>query len=162
MIEIDDTDLERVVKAFRSMSKEQKAGMRRGIKRFDPLVKAYLGARARDPVQRALAKSAKVGAVKDGMVVRVGTSGKWGSSPGVTLRELARPWEFGGRQQRYEQYVSRRKGTRSFVVNRRTQRQIPPRNPTGYFVYPAIAEAVPELASMWVGALYLPLRKEFG
>lgn len=42
-----------------------------------------------------------------------------------------------------------RKG-RAYTVRRRTQRQFKARNRTGYVVYPAAAEAIPRLASLWV------------
>jgi hypothetical protein len=41
------------------------------------------------------------------------------------------------------------RGTR-FPVKRHTRRQLRPRNPKGYVVYPAAAEAIPRIASLWV------------
>lgn len=57
---------------------------------------------------------------------------------GVPDREERRPYE------------ARSKHGRSFTVNRRTRRQLRDRNRNGYVVYPAAADAIPRIASLWV------------
>jgi len=58
--------------------------------------------------------------------------------------------EFGANRDRQRNYTGRRGGTTFPVKGRHTARQLRTRNPKGYVVYPAAADIIPRLASLWV------------
>ena len=161
MISFEDRELAAVVALFKGASKEQKAGIRKGLRKFEPLIQGKLRSFAKTPEQQAMANSASFSATNKGVRLKVGSRGTWGNSPGAKLSVLVRPYEFGGYPQRYVQYLSRRGGN-GFRVDRRTQRQLPKRNTSGWFVYPSVAESVPELTSAWLGYTVDVYRERFG
>lgn len=58
--------------------------------------------------------------------------------------------EFGAERDELVTYEARSRKGRTFAVKRHTRRQLRPRKRTGYVVYPAAADAIPRLASLWV------------
>jgi hypothetical protein len=58
--------------------------------------------------------------------------------------------EFGAEQGATSRYEATSIKGRRFTVERRTRAQLRPVKRTGYVVYPAAAEAIPRLASLWV------------
>lgn len=58
--------------------------------------------------------------------------------------------EFGADHDKVLRYSARNKRGTVYDVRRRTQTQFKPRKPTGYVIYPAAAEAIPRIASLWV------------
>lgn len=76
-------------------------------------------------------------------------------SGGGTPAELGRPYEVGsGRRGAYTRYnrKARGKGTGK-PVTRRTSRQLPTANRSGYVVFPAVAQAIPRIIGTWVKGL---------
>lgn len=67
---------------------------------------------------------------------------------GLVPAESWRAFEFGARRNVRETYRGRRGSTR-FDVTRRTRRQLPPVTKGGRVLYPAVADALPRVASLW-------------
>src|SRR4029079_3295946 len=99
---------------FKNADRETQKAIRKATTTVAPLLRDAALRRAHDPVSRKIAASGKVTPSRKGLKAVFGASGKHGSA---RLSELARPWEFGGNQQRFDTY--RRKGAK---VTRRTQR----------------------------------------
>jgi hypothetical protein len=69
---------------------------------------------------------------------------------GVKSNAMYGAWEFAGRKKGKTRYVTRSPKGKRYIVNRATQNQIPPRQNTGYAVYPQFAEFAPRVVSRWV------------
>ncbi|WIB68802.1 hypothetical protein DEI93_07170 [Curtobacterium sp. MCBD17_035] len=68
---------------------------------------------------------------------------------GGTPAALAHATEFGANRAEERTYERRTRSGRMATVRRHTQRQFKPVNRGGYVVYPAAAQAIPRLASLW-------------
>ncbi len=73
--------------------------------------------------------------------------------PGVKSRDSYGAWEFAGRSAKPKRYVTRSPKGKRYIVNRRTQNQMPPRQDTGYAVYPQVAEFGPRVVAYWVQSI---------
>lgn len=105
---------------------------------------------------RAHARDRMSSRIADSGVARVNQKGVVAVFGAGKMVKVARPYEFGtARPDAWSKgYVGRTPGGRGYPVpRRRTQRQIPPRNEEGRFVYPAMADVTPDLASRWVRAV---------
>lgn len=72
-------------------------------------------------------------------------------SGGLDPKQEYHEVEFGAvDREAYRRYEATSSRGRPYTVNRRTKRQLRARNRKGYVVYPAAAEAIPRLASLWV------------
>lgn len=72
-------------------------------------------------------------------------------SGGGVISDLARPEEFGsGRRANYTRYNRRSPKGTTHTVTRRASRQLPPAKRSGWVVYRAVAETVPQVIGMWV------------
>lgn len=137
---------------FRRSDKQLQAAMRRAVTReVNPWLQSAIrrkgGAMAQD------APIAGTARVRTGLspAVVVG-SGKRLSGGGSTA-DLVRVYEFGGFREAVNTYrATSRKGL-SHRVTRHTQRQIPWRNESGRFVYPAVAETAPMLVRAWADVI---------
>ena len=159
MIEFKTKDLDNLIAFWSTLDTKQKAEVRKATQRYTPRLKRLMALQSTHPVHQKILKTTRITSNAKGLNVRVGGSGRLGS---WHMRDVVRQYEFGtNNRETYVEYLSRRKGT-GFEVRRRTKRQMPARKRTGWMVYPAVAEAGPELASWWLGALYDPLRKRFG
>lgn len=58
--------------------------------------------------------------------------------------------EFGGDPDVRRKVETRSRAGRAYTATRHTQRQLRPRNRTGYVVFPAVADSVPRLMSLWL------------
>lgn len=85
---------------------------------------------------------------------------------GVRSRDMYGAWEFAGRGKGRQRYVTTSPKGRRYIVNRRTQEQIPVRQDTGYAVYPVFADFAPRVVARWVQSIvwtyYQELRKATG
>ncbi|RJT89815.1 hypothetical protein D6T64_05630 [Cryobacterium melibiosiphilum] len=71
-------------------------------------------------------------------------------SGGLPVSEGAPVAEFGTKQDKKTTYARKSKGGGSHQVTRRTRHAFKPLNRKGYVVYPAAAEMIPRIASLWV------------
>ena len=98
---------------------------------------------------RVLADTARV-QVSDRNVMlqsaRVGRSLAGGAKP----KELAKPVEFGTARDRRRNVTQRSRAGRQYTYKRQTQRQFRPFNKSGYVVFPAAANIIPRITSLWV------------
>ena len=137
---------------MRRADKDLQKLMRREITReVNPWLKSAIRSSAADAPSRKIAGTARVRSGQRPAVV-VGSAKKF--SGGESTAALAAVYEFGG-QQNYRRGYARRNpggGGRHKVV-RHTQRQIPRRERSGRFIYPAVADAAPMLVGAWVGAI---------
>lgn len=76
---------------------------------------------------------------------RIGKPLKGGLDPKVDYHVI----EFGADRDQKTTYEARSSRGRSFTVTRRTRAQLRARQPKGHVVYPAAAETIPRLASLW-------------
>lgn len=97
----------------------------------------------------AFAKTARVAVTDRGVNLQSARIGK-PLSGGLNPRTQWHALEFGGSPDtRRPVDMTSRKGKRYTAV-RRTQAQLRPRRRNGYVVYPAVAEAVPRVLSLWL------------
>lgn len=98
---------------------------------------------------RVLADTARV-QVSDRNVMlqsaRVGRSLAGGAKP----KDLARPVEFGTAGNRKRSVTQRSRNGNSYTYTRQTQKQFRPFKKSGYAVFPAAANIIPRIASLWV------------
>ncbi len=143
-------ELEAVVLLFKRAPAEIKRGIRQESRAWAPSIVAAAKSMARGPVERRIAASGKVTVTDRGPVARFGSSGRL--RPGVPLARIARHYEFGtNRRNMKTKYLGRNRYTRDAqFITRRTRRQLPQRNATGRFVYPALAEETPALVARYV------------
>jgi len=150
MLRVDGVDeVKATALLFARADKPTQAAIRKESAKWAPELRRAAMRRATDPVSRKVAASGKTTVTAKGLRAVFGASGTHGKA---RLSELAAPWEFGGNRQRKETYMSRRKG-KSMRVTRRTQAQIPAKAPDGRFIYPAVADATPDLVGRWVRAV---------
>jgi hypothetical protein len=69
---------------------------------------------------------------------------------GASPAELARQEEFGANRNRLTAYRRRSRNGRTTTVLRHTTHQLMPLRRNGWTVYPAAAEFIPRIASLWV------------
>jgi hypothetical protein len=154
MLRVEGTDELRLAAAYYGrLDKPTRAAIRTEARKWGPTLvrEAVVGASGRGKAAVAVARSGKVSTNTKGLIATFGSTGTFHGEP---LRNLAAPFEFGGNQEKYETYLSRQRSTRrAMTVTRRAQRQIPARRRTGYFIFPAVADATPTLVGMWVRAI---------
>lgn len=146
---IDSGPVNDAADLLRRADKDVVKAMRRAVTReVNPWLKSALRRNAPDAQSRKIASTARVRSGQRPAVV-VGSAKKF--SGGETTAGLAAVYEFGGQQNYRRGYARRnqRSGGRHKVV-RHTQRQIPRREKSGRFIYPAVADAAPMLVSAWV------------
>lgn len=96
-----------------------------------------------------LGETSKLQASNQNVMLKSGASNRH-MRGGATPADLARQEEFGANQNRLTAYRRRsRKGNVSTVL-RHTSRQLMPIRRQGWTVYPAAAEFIPRIASLWV------------
>lgn len=142
-------ELQAAARAFAQAEPSTRKAVAEGAKAFGPeLVKdAERRASALGPIERAVAGTGRVSATTKGLRATFGSSGAFHGEP---LRNLARPFEWGGPREKYETYLSRQRvSRRAMQVKRRTQRQIPSRSPKGRYTAPAVEALTPKLAAAW-------------
>lgn len=107
------------------------------------------GNRANSLQNRVLVQTAKVNVSNTNVTLTSGASNKR-MRGGATPALLVRAAEFGtlSRDAR-KTYTTRSRKGNSYTVTRRTLRQIPSRSTRGYAVYPAAAEFIPRVASLY-------------
>lgn len=97
---------------------------------------------------RVLVKTARV-RVSDQNVSLSSASVGRSLSGGLKPSESFAAVEFGADPKKVA-YTARSRRGRTFQVKRNTRAQLRPRNSAGYVVYPAAANIIPRIASLWV------------
>lgn len=114
--------------------------------------------------QRVLADTARVAVSNQNVTLKSAGVGKR-LSGGLLPKESAYAVEFGA--DRFQPGQGRTYGSTSIkgkkftVHNRNTVGQLRPRNKKGYVVYPAIADVIPKIASLWVQTIMRGLHEAF-
>lgn len=101
------------------------------------------------PEARVLAATARVAVTDRGVRLQAARVGK-ALSGGLQIKSQWHAVEFGGYPEVVRTVQRTSSKGRRYDVKRHTQRQLRPRKPTGYVIYPAIADAIPRLAALWV------------
>lgn len=97
---------------------------------------------------RAIASTARVQVTDQNVTLRAAHTKKKFSG-GATAPELWAPIEFGATPHK-STYRSHSRRGRAYTVERTVATGFRPRNPTGYYVYPAAAHVIPRIAALWV------------
>jgi hypothetical protein len=99
---------------------------------------------------RVLSDTARVAVSNQNVTLQSATLSKK-LSGGLRPSESYPAVEFGAIQdQKAKTYTATSRRGKSYSVTRHTNRQLRPRNNKGYVVYPAAADAIPKIASLWV------------
>lgn len=114
-----------------------------------PIWRESVAAHAAGRQDAVFVRTARVAITDRGVNLQAARVGK-PLSGGLNPRTNWQALEFGGTPDvRRTVETTSRRGKRYSVV-RRTQAQLRPRKRTGYTVYPAVAEAVPRVLSLWL------------
>lgn len=143
-------ELQAVAGAMRSLDRETKKRIRQETK--DMAAKEW----AREVAEtastrlehRVLVKTARVRVSDQNVSLSSASIGR-SLSGGLKPSESFAAVEFGADQKKVT-YTARSRRGRSFRVTRNTRGQLRPRNSKGYVVYPAAANIIPRIASLWV------------
>lgn len=144
-------ELQALISRLRTADRETRKAIRQATKGAAlPIWQDSLRANATTALEvKVLANSGRVRVSDQNVTLTSATVGRklsGGLNPKVDYHAV----EFGAvDREAFTQYEARRNG-KAFQVRRRTLRQFKPRNTKGYVVYPAAAEAIPRLASLWV------------
>lgn len=98
--------------------------------------------------QRVLGQTARVAVSNQNVTLKAAVVGKK-LSGGLNPKTQYHAAEFGAEQGRFNTYSARSKRGHRFDVRRRTTNQLRPLKRTGYVVYPAAADVIPRIASLW-------------
>jgi hypothetical protein len=98
--------------------------------------------------QRVLAQTARVQVSDQNVTLRSAAIGR-GLSHGLKPQQGYGGIEFGGNPDATSTYTATSSKGKSFSVTRRTRRHLRPRKKSGYVVFPAAAQMIPRLASLW-------------
>ncbi len=149
-LDIEGRELKLAALAFSRADAETKKDMRKVTASLAPTLQRAVAANAVHPIQRRVAASARLRTNRKGLVAVFGSAGRL--DDGTPLRRVVGPFEFGDSTPNdYTRYLTRHRiSGRSYLVNRRAERQLPARRKDGYTIYPAVAQVTPSLVSQWV------------
>jgi len=159
-------ELQAVLLAMRSLDKELAKQLRQQTKavvgpEWTKAVKENAQTRLE---QRVLADTARVAISNQNVTLKSASVGRR-LSGGLLPKESAYAVEFGadrfqpGQGRTYQSTSVR--GNKFTVRNRNTVGQLRSRNKKGYVVYPAVAEVIPKIASLWVQTVMRGLHEAF-
>jgi hypothetical protein len=145
-------DIQRVVIAMRGLSTENASQINKANKAvvlpvWQEIVRSNAATRLES---RVLVNTATVAVSRKNVTLKSATKGKalTGGFAPPYLYHLA---EFGADPSMVQSYyATSSKGKKYLVKDRHTYRQFRRRKPNGYVVYPAAAEIIPRIASLWV------------
>lgn len=138
-------ELQSVVLRLKGMDREIASQINKQTRTVaEPVWKEAVGANVTDRLEaRVLANTARVSVSRANVTLKSAAIGKT-LTGGAKPPELYHAVEFGANR---DEYVGTDRG------KRRTKRQFKARNAKGYAVYPAAAEVIPRIASLWVQTL---------
>lgn len=143
-------ELQAVVGALRNLDRETKKTIRKETKNMT--AKAWEQAVAEQAStrleSRVLVRTARVRVSDQNVTLSSASIGR-SLTGGLKPSESFAAVEFGAADQKVTYTATSRRG-RSFQVTRNTRGQLRPRNNKGYVVYPAAAQVIPRIASLWV------------
>ncbi|SMQ73468.1 hypothetical protein [Agreia sp. VKM Ac-1783] len=144
-------ELQGVTVAMKSFDREVAKQIRRVTKavvapEWSKAVREHASTRLQ---QRVLADTSRV-AVSDQNVTLKSASVGRALSGGIKPSEAVAAAEFGANRGEFTTYRATSKKGKTFNVRRRTKAQLPARKKTGHAVYPAAADIIPRIASLWV------------
>lgn len=150
----DSKELQAILLALRGFDRELKKQIRQQTKKVaEPEWQKAVNEHASTRLEhRILASTARVQVSDQNVMLRSAHIGK-SISGGLKPSEAWPAVEFGGNQSKVGKYQTRsRKGT-VYTATRHTARQLRPRNPKGYVVFPAAAQVIPRMAALWAQTL---------
>lgn len=156
-------ELRAVLSALGSLDREVQGHIRRETKSMaETAWKQAVAERASTRLeQRVLASTARAQASNQNVMLRSAHIGR-SLSGGLKPSEHYHAVEFGsGRRGSYDTYTRRSKRGGTHQVRRRTTNQLRNRNRDGYAVYPAAAELIPRIASLWVQTTMRAIHEAF-
>jgi len=109
---------------------------------------------------RVLGETSKLQASNQNVMLRSGASSKR-MSGGASPASLAKQEEFGANHNRLKAYRRRNRNGKVSDVLRHTTRQLMPIRRGGWTVYPAAAEFIPRIASLWVRTAMRTIHEAF-
>lgn len=145
-----------VVAALRSVDKDIKKAVNAQVRSVvTPVWKDEVTDRIRRPMdQLVLGTGVRVSTVASGFVMHAANNRRVRSG-GLVPVETWKAWEFGGLRGKTKTYPRRSPNGTKHSVTRHTKRQLPEFKPTGRVLFPATAEVLPRVASLWTQtALY--------
>lgn len=98
---------------------------------------------------RVLADTARVAVSNQNVTLKAAAVGRK-LSGGLDIKSQWPVIEFGGNDGKARSYDARSRTGRAYTVTRNTRAQLRPRNKKGYVGYPAAAQIIPRIASLWV------------
>lgn len=98
--------------------------------------------------QRVLADTSRVAVSDQNVMLKSASVGK-ALSGGLKPSDDYAAEEFGANRGEYTTYTATSSKGKRYTVKRRTKRQLPTRKKSGHVVFPAAAEIIPRIASLW-------------
>lgn len=147
----NSAELQATILAMKGMERELAKQVRRVTKAVvDPVWREAVAANASTRLEsKALASTARVAVSDQNVTLKSAAIGRK-LSGGLLPSQSYHAVEFGGDRAAKRTYEATSSKGKKFKVTRRTQAQLRPRNRKGYVVYPAVAEVIPRIASLWV------------
>jgi len=144
-------ELQGTILAMKGMDRELAKQIRRVTKQIvQPVWQRAVAERAKTRLESLVLGSTARAAVSDQNVslqsATIGRSLSGGLKPSASWHAV----EFGADRDVYETYTTTSSRGKRYDVRRRTRRQLVTRKKTGYVVFPAVAEIIPRIASLWV------------
>lgn len=145
-------ELQGVIVAMNGMEKELSKQIRRATKTvIQPVWKQAVAENANTRLEsRVLAQTARVAVSNQNVTLSSASIGRTfagGSKP----HQLMHSAEFGADRTHTATYRATSRKGKSYTVNKRhTRAQFRPAKRKGYVVYPALADTIPRIASLWV------------
>lgn len=144
-------ELQGVILLMKGVDREIAKQIRRVTK---PMVQAEWGKAIAERTStrleaRVLADTARVAVSDQNVTLKSAGIGRK-LSGGLLPSQSYAAVEFGADRSTRRGYDATNKQGTSYTVNRRTRMQLRPRKASGYVVFPAAAEVIPRLASLWV------------
>ena len=147
-------ELQAVTLRMKSLDKDISKALRTETKKVvDPVWREAVRGNVTSRLEtRVLSDTARAAVSNDNVTLKAGGIGR-SMVGGATPSDIWHNVEFGANREFEREYpTTSRKGNR-FKVNRHTRRQFEDRNQKGRVVYPAAAEVIPRIASLWVSTI---------
>lgn len=109
---------------------------------------------------RVLVQTARATVTDKNVVLTAATVGR-PLSGGLNPKTMYHAAEFGADRNQETTYGARSRKGKQFQVKRHTTRQLRPRRSSGYVVYPAAANIIPRIASLFVQTIARGLHEAF-
>lgn len=155
-------ELQAILSAMRVLDRDTKGHIRRETKAIaDTEWRRAVAERAGTRLeQRVLASTARATASDQNVTLKSAHIGR-SLSGGLKPSEHYAAVEFGANRGSYTTYTRRSQRGGTHKVKRRTANQLRNRNRDGYAVYPAAAEIIPRIASLWVQTVTRGIHEAF-